>query len=154
MKNLKLLALCIGAAYVPSLAAFVTDPLFYGALKQPWGSPPPWVFGPVWMILYAMIGWAHFEYSKETSGYDKTNGQRLYVAQLVLNATWSLAFFGLRDPKLALLNIVLLWVAIVATMIVFGRVSKRAPWLMLPYLLWVSFATYLNAGIVALNSQV
>lgn len=153
MKNLKLLAMCVGAAYVPSLAAFVSTPLFYSELKQPLGSPPSWVFAPVWTTLYAMIGWAHFEYSKETSGYDKTTGHRLQVAQLVLNATWSLAFFGLRNPKLALLNIVLLWIAIFFTMRAFGKVSKRAQWLMLPYLLWVSFATYLNAGIVALNPE-
>lgn len=154
MKNLKLLVLCVGAAFLPSLSAFVTNPSFYAELNRPLGSPPPWVFAPVWTTLYAMIGWAHFEYSKESSGHEKSSGHRLQIAQLILNATWSLAFFGLRNPKLALLNIVLLWFAIFFTMRAFGKVSKRAQWLMLPYLLWVSFATYLNAGIVALNPQV
>ena len=153
MKNWKLLAICMGAAYLPSLTAFVSNPSFYNELKQPLGSPPSWVFAPVWTTLYAMIGWAHFEYWKEPSGHNKSAGHRLQVTQLVLNATWSLVFFGLRNPQLALLNIVLLWVAIVATMITFGRVSKRAQWLMLPYLLWVSYATYLNVGVVALNPE-
>ncbi len=152
MKDWKLLAKCVGLAFLPSLSGAVTRPdATYFALNKPPLNPPPWVFAPVWATLYALMGWAHYEYLKTPSRFDKSVGTRLQVAQLVLNGTWSLAFFGLKSPKLALFNIVLMLVAIVATMRAFSLVSKRAMWLMLPYLLWVSFATYLNAAIVVLN---
>ncbi len=154
MSHGKLLAKCMGLAFLPALSGFVTRPdASYLALQKPPFNPPSWVFAPVWTTLYAMMGWAHFEYSKTPSRFDKSVGNRLQVMQLLLNGTWSLAFFGLKSPKLALFNIVLMLIAILATMRAFSLVSKRAMWLFVPYLMWVWFATYLNAGIVVLNPE-
>ncbi|MEO8590408.1 MAG: TspO/MBR family protein [Flavobacteriales bacterium] len=124
---------------------------WYSQLAKPWGQPPPWVFAPVWTVLYILMGtaaglvWTH----------DTAPGARralaLYVIQLGLNAVWSVIFFGMRSPQLALGDIFLLLAMIIALMRLFSKVHRTAGWLLLPYLLWVAFATYLNAGVVVLN---
>jgi len=145
--------LSLAAGAIGSLA--VTDPGFsswYAALEKPGFTPPGWVFGPVWTILYLLMGVAAFLV------WQRGLGSRLvrtalasFLVQLVLNAAWSPVFFGLHRIGLALGIVVLLWVAIALTMYWFFRVSRPAGMLLVPYLLWVSFATVLNASIWHLN---
>jgi len=120
----------------------------YQNLHQPSWAPPPWLFGPVWTILYAMIavsGWLVWQ---------RVGARReivAFVIQLGLNAIWTPIFFGAGQYGLALIDIALLWIAICATVALFGRVSKPAALLLLPYWAWVSFATALNTAIWYLN---
>ncbi|QIB72925.1 tryptophan-rich sensory protein [Halogeometricum borinquense] len=123
---------------------------WYTTLAQPSFAPPDWVFGPVWTTLYALMGTAAFLVSRSD---DSRTRPALYafVGHLGLNVSWSLAFFGLQSPLYGLVVIVPLLVAIVAVTALFGRVDRRAAALMLPYLVWVAFATALNYQFWALN---
>ena len=125
-------------------------PTWYASLSKPSWTPPNLLFGPVWNVLYVMMGIA--------AGLVWTLGTfgRFFViwfflAHLVVNALWSVAFFGLHELLLSLWIIGLLWVLIVLLIVLFARHSKLAAWLLVPYLLWVSYATTLNAGILFLN---
>ena len=120
----------------------------YATLETPAWAPPSWLFGPVWTVLYGMIAVAGWLVWRKV-GADK----RLvpYAIQLVLNAAWTPTFFGAGWYGLALIDIVAMWVAIVVTIVVFRRVHQVAAWLLVPYLLWVSFATALNAAIYLMN---
>ncbi len=121
------------------------------ALKKPAWNPPAWVFGAGWSVLYLMIavsGWLVWENAGE--------GQLLlpmtvYAVQLILNAIWSGLFFGLKNPALALFELVLLWLVILANILLFHAVSPLAAWLLVPYLLWVTFAGALNTAVWRLN---
>jgi tryptophan-rich sensory protein len=127
-------------------------PSWYAALAKPALNPPSWVFGPIWTTLYALMGIAAFLVWKKGLQSPAVR-KALYVfgIQLALNSLWSVVFFGLRSPAWALVNIAALWIAIVWTMILFHRISKPAAWLLAPYILWVSFAAYLNFSIWTLN---
>lgn len=150
------------------IGAFFTTPSiagWYAGIAKPALNPPAWVFGPVWTTLYALMGIAAFliwrEYDKASE--DKRKGIKVALAlfgiQLVLNTLWSIIFFGstsltingLNNIGIALVEIVLLWLAILATIIAFAKISKPAAWLLVPYILWVSFAVYLNYAIWVLN---
>lgn len=130
---------------------------WYAGIVKPAINPPAWVFGPVWTTLYALMGIAAFlvwsSYAKATE--DKKKGIRIALAlfgiQLVGNTLWSIIFFSLHSPGGALVEIVFLWLAILATIIAFSKISKPAAWLLVPYLFWVSFAGYLNYSIWVLN---
>ncbi|MFW6385337.1 MAG: TspO/MBR family protein [Halodesulfurarchaeum sp.] len=124
---------------------------WYVTLQQPALTPPNWVFGPVWTVLYAMMGVSLALVWRERESRTATFGIGLFALQLALNASWSLVFFGDRNPLGGLFVIVPLIVAIVLTIVAFARVDRRAAWLLVPYLLWTSFATYLNYGIWRLN---
>lgn len=127
-------------------------PTWYATLAKPTLNPPGWIFGPVWTTLYALMGIAAFLVWKK--GWDRKDVRKALVVfglQLVLNAVWSIIFFGLHSPLWALVDITLMWLAIVWTMILFYKISKPAMWLLLPYILWVSFASYLNYFIWILN---
>lgn len=142
-------------------AVFTTSaiPTWYAGLLKPTLNPPSWVFGPVWVTLYALMGIALFlvwkKHSRILQDVRMTKVWRwavdAFTVQLVLNALWSLLFFGARNPALALIDIVLLLIAICTTMVLFYRFSKVATYLLVPYVLWVSFATYLNYSIWMLN---
>ena len=125
---------------------------WYAALRKPSFSPPGWIFAPAWTTLYALMGIAVFLIWR--MGYDAP-GVRMalivFAVQLILNALWSPAFFGLRSPVAGLCVIIPLWVAIVWTIAVFYPLSKPAALLLVPYIMWVSFATVLNAALVYLN---
>lgn len=151
--NWTTLASSLGLAYTPALSVFVAQPdAWYEGLTKPPLKPPNWVFGPVWTALYGMMGVAHYLY-READAPDKTPGQLLYLLQLLLNGLWSILFFRHRAPRLALINIIFLLLAIALTICAFRRVSRPAALLLVPYLIWVSFATYLNAGICFLNQE-
>ncbi len=125
---------------------------WYATLVKPALNPPSWVFGPVWTTLYLLMGIAAFlVWYKGQERKDVTRALVVYGVQLVLNATWSIVFFGLQNPGLALVNIVLLFVSIVVTMILFYKISRPAMYLLIPYIAWVSFASYLNYAIYVLN---
>lgn len=119
----------------------------YATLVKPAFSPPNWIFAPVWIALYALMGFA--AYLVWQKGGKKE--LRWYWAQLAVNAIWTPLFFGLKDPTLALFDIVLLLALIAITMWKFARVSRTAALLLVPYLLWVTYATALSFGIWHLN---
>jgi benzodiazapine receptor len=125
---------------------------WYEGLQKPDLSPPNWVFGPVWMVLYAMMGVAAGLVWRQAGLRRAGAALALYLVQLCLNAAWSWLFFGLHQPAWALADIVLLWLAIVATIGAFSQISGAAAWLMTPYLAWVSFASYLNFMFWRLNA--
>ena len=120
---------------------------WYRALDKPAWTPPGWVFGPAWTLLYLSMGVAAWLVWRERLGQRALLPLALFGAQLVLNGLWSWLFFGLRRPDLALADIVALWLAIAATIVAFWGVRPVAGALLLPYLAWVTFATALNADI-------
>lgn len=125
---------------------------WYPTLRKPGFTPPGWVFGPVWTALYAAMGVAAFLVGRRRASDPATRrALRLFGAQLALNGLWSPAFFGLRSPAAGLVDITALWVALVATIASFARISRPAALLMLPYLAWSSFAAILNGAIWRLN---
>lgn len=148
----KLLGLIVGTEAVGILGAVWTTrsvKTWYPTLEKPPFRPPNWVFGPVWTTLYAMMAIAMYTVSEKQSA-DRSVvriAKILWGIQLVLNLLWSYLFFGRRSPLAGMIDIAALWVAIVLTMIAFLKVSRRAALLMLPYLLWVSFAAVLNIEI-------
>ncbi len=124
---------------------------WYHALNKPWGTPPDWVFGVVWPVLYLMMGAAMFFAWRYSEGRKRAYAAGLFVVQLVLNLMWSPLFFGMQNVSGALWLISVLWLVLLATIMLFFKISKTAGWLMVPYGLWVSYAVYLNAGVVWLN---
>ena len=141
------------AGIIGSLFTVASVGGWYTTLVRPSLTPPSWVFGPVWTTLYALMGTAAFlvwRYGWREQRVRRALG--IFGVQLVLNAVWSIVFFGLQAPQVAFIEIIFLWLAIVATMIFFARVSRAATWLLVPYLLWVSFAAYLNLAIWLLNT--
>jgi tryptophan-rich sensory protein len=139
---------------------------FYSIIVKPSFSPPAWIFGPVWIVLYIMMGIAAFlAWQKKDSSAELPSSAKatadiekrikpaivFYLLQLFLNYLWSIIFFGQRNYGLALIDIGLLWIVIILTGISFYKISKPAAWLLFPYLLWVSFAGVLNFMIWQLN---
>ncbi|WP_127542694.1 TspO/MBR family protein [Actinoplanes sp. OR16] len=120
----------------------------YQSLEQPPWAPPSWLFGPVWTVLYAMIAVSGWLVWRRTGWSSALNW---YAAQLVLNAIWTPIFFGAGQYGLALIDIVVLWVLIGVTIVKFRPISKVAAGLLVPYLLWVTYATALNAAIWSAN---
>jgi benzodiazapine receptor len=142
------IALCKAVGVAGSIFTAQAIPEWYAFLNKPSFSPPNWLFGPVWVTLYALMGIAAFLVWRK-AGMGQALG--VFALQLALNAAWSPIFFGLQNPLLGLVCIVAMWLAIVWTIVQFGRVSRAAALLLVPYLLWVSFATVLNLSIVLLN---
>jgi tryptophan-rich sensory protein len=141
---MKRLVLFLVGAFVPAvIGAAFPAPAYYARLEKPGWAPPPWLFGPVWTVLYALIGVAAWLASRG-GGRGTGRALGLWGGQLALNAAWTPIFFGLRAPGLALVEIVVMWVAIAATTMAFFGRRTAAGALMLPYLAWVSFATLLN----------
>lgn len=140
-----------------SIAGIVTSrnvTTWYPQLNKPSFNPPNWLFGPVWTILYIMMGislYLLWSKSINRSQPAKQKALILFFIQLALNFIWSFLFFQWHMVGLALVDICLLWLLIVACLVVFPKISKPAAWLFIPYLLWVSFATVLNAAIYILN---
>jgi tryptophan-rich sensory protein len=124
---------------------------FYGSLRQPSWAPPPWVFGPVWTALYALMGIASWLVWRERGILARRMALRLYVAQLAVNTLWSWLFFAWHLGAIAFLDILLLLVLVIATILLFLRVRRLAGALLLPYLCWVGFATALCYTIWRLN---
>jgi tryptophan-rich sensory protein len=151
-------AALVGFVLVAQLAGLIGLPFtdraiggWYDGLDKPAFNPPGWVFGPVWTTLYLLIGVAAWRIWRRAEAADRECALSWWGIQLVLNAAWTPLFFGARAPWVALVEIVVLWVAIVVTTAQFRRIDTVAALLMVPYLAWVSFATVLNASIAWLN---
>ena len=142
-------ALCFSVA---SLGALFMPGEWYAALKKPSWNPPSWIFAPVWTALYTMMAVAAWLVWKRGGFAAQRRPLALFLTQLGLNAAWTPLFFGLHRPGIAFSEIVLLWLAITATLAAFRPVSRVAAWLLAPYLVWVSFATMLNFTLWRLNS--
>jgi benzodiazapine receptor len=146
------LALTFSAAFVGSLFTREAVPDWYATLNKPIFTPPDWLFGPVWAILYLLMAISAFiVWQKSLVNPAVRIALTVYLIQLILNALWSVIFFGLKLPLPAFIEILLLWSAIVFTIIAFVRVSITAALILVPYILWVSFAAVLNFFIWFLN---
>jgi len=144
-------AVCFAAAGLGSLFTRPAIEGWYASLPKPSWTPPNWVFGPVWTVLYLSMAIAAWLVWRRGGFPGAKLPLALFAAQLALNVAWSGLFFGLRTPGAALAEIVLLWLFILATAIAFWPISRVAAWLMLPYLLWVTYAAGLNYSIWRLN---
>ena len=142
------IALCFGAA---AIGTQFPPGKWHAELAKPDWNPPNWVFGPVWTALYLMMAIAVWLVWHDRGWSGARLAITLFLFQLVLNACWSWLFFGMHRPDLALVDIALLWLAIAATIGQFWQISRIAAYLLLPYLLWVTFATALNFSIWRLN---
>lgn len=151
----KFLITILGTLTLGSLSGLLTaDAIgtWYVGIQKPSFNPPDRIFGPVWTLLYILMGIAAgLVWHSAAEPAAKRRALAIYVIQLVLNFGWSLIFFGLRSPGWALVEIIVLWSSIVWCIRSFGPVHRTAMWLLVPYLLWVSFAAVLNGAIVALN---
>lgn len=145
------LAVCFAAAALGSWLTLPSIPTWYAALAKPFFSPPNWIFAPVWTVLYGLMAVAFWRVWTLGRGTALQVAAITFAIQLVLNVAWSGAFFGLHSPALALVVIVALILAIIATMSAFAKIDGRAAWMLVPYLGWVLFATALNAAVWWLN---
>ncbi len=139
------------AAFVGSLFTATSVKDWYPALQKPWFTPPAWLFGPVWTVLFTLIGIAAYLIWREDGKKGMKVAMAAFHVQLGLNVIWSMLFFGMRSPFWAMIGIAALWLAIIIAILLFWKISKAAAALMIPYLLWVSFAALLNLSIVGLN---
>lgn len=167
--------ICEGAGIIGSFFTTPAIPAWYAGLQKPFFSPPNWLFAPVWIILFFLMGvslylvWAKnwkVQISENNSAkkawnpvseklwsgvWKEENAVAIFVLQLVLNILWSVIFFGLKLPSIAFAEILMLWFAILYAIVNFYRISKLAAYLLLPYIIWVTFAAILNFSILALN---
>jgi tryptophan-rich sensory protein len=143
---------CELVGIVGALTTTTGEGSWYQGLEKPPFNPPGWVFGPVWTVLYALMGLAAFRVWREGTGRrDVRVALGLFAAQLVLNGIWTPVFFGAESIVGGAVIIVALLVLLAFTVRAFFRVSRAAGWLLVPYLLWVAFATALNLSIWVLN---
>lgn len=151
-KWVKLIAsilICQIAGVIGSVFTTPSITTWYADLQKPGFSPPNWVFGPVWITLYTLMGISlYLVWNKKKNIKIPLT---LFFIQLILNSIWSIIFFGLQNPFYALIEIIILWIMILLTIISFYKVSKKAGLLLLPYIIWVSVATILNYYIWILN---
>lgn len=145
------LAISFSAAAIGSLATTPNIPTWYAVIEKPFFTPPNWVFGPVWSFLYLLIGISLYLIWTHNDQLSKRTAYILFGLQMILNTAWSLVFFGLQMPWAGMAIILLLDIAVIATLIRFYRIHKIAGLLLIPYLAWIVFATFLNSGIAILN---
>lgn len=148
---LKLLALIIACELAGALGSVFTNSSidsWYATLVKPELNPPSWLFAPVWIVLYALMGISLFLVLQKRNVETQTV---VFCVQLYLNVLWSLVFFGLHSVSGAFLVIIPLWLSILGTMVVFRKKSRNAVLLLVPYLVWVSFAALLNYELLVLN---
>ncbi len=143
--------LCELVGIVSVLFTIASIPTWYRSLNKPFFSPPNWVFGPVWTMLYFLMGVSLYLVWKRGVNKKTRTALLYFFIQLGLNFLWSAVFFGFHLPLVAFINIVFLWLAIFVTILKFYQLSKSAAYLLIPYILWVSFASALNFSIVVLN---
>ena len=150
------LVMCLGAQLTGS---FLTMPAirsgWHAGLEKPFFNPPGWLFGPVWTALYFLMAVAAWMVWRQGSGNVQVKSAlMIFFVQLVFNVLWSALFFGMRKPGWAFMEIIVLWLLILVTCIVFSRVNRLAAWLLLPYLGWVLYAAVLNGAIWWMNRGV
>lgn len=146
------IVLCLSVGLVGSIFTASSVSTWFPGLAKPWFAPPAWLFGPVWTILYVLMGVAL--YLVWLAGWKKTEVREavyLFLVHLAINAAWSWLFFGMRSPLAGLFCIFVLWGFILMLTLRFHRIRPAAAYLLIPYLAWVSFATVLNFDIWRLN---
>jgi benzodiazapine receptor len=143
---------CQCAGGIGSIFTTSAIPTWYAALEKPFFTPPNWLFAPAWITLYLLMAIAAFIIWRKGLGKREVRAALIiFLVQLVLNALWSVVFFGLQSPFWGIVVIIALWVAILLTIIRFFRLSTVAGALLVPYIVWVSFASALNIAIWVLN---
>lgn len=143
---------CLAAGFIGSFFTSSSIGSWYSTISKPGFNPPGWIFGPVWTVLYILMGISLYLVLQK--GLPDTHVKiaiLIFAVQLVLNILWSILFFGMQSPMLAFIEIILLWVFILLTITHFYALSKPAAYLLIPYILWVSFAAILNFSIYMLN---
>ncbi len=146
------LALTVTAAVIASIVTTPVIPLWYATLAKPAWTPPNWVFGPVWTLLYVLMAFALFlVWTTPGGGASVRRSVGWFVAHLVVNVLWSVVFFGTQNVVIGFAVILFLFVLILFVIGMFAHVDRRAAWLLVPYLAWVGFATVLNGAIVYLS---
>jgi benzodiazapine receptor len=145
------LALCFGVGGISSIFPTHAIPTWYAGLIKPPLTPPNHIFGPVWTVLYALMAISAWMVWKTRPSPCRRRGLRLFCVQLALNFLWTWIFFGWHQIGTALADIVVLWIAILLTILTFKKMSVTAAWLLVPYLAWVTFATYLNIAFWRVN---
>ncbi len=144
--------LCLSAGGIGSAFTASAIPEWYATLAKPSFSPPNWLFAPVWTLLYIMMGLATaIIWQKGLQNPQVRTALVVFLLQLILNMVWSVLFFGLKSPLYGLVDILFLWAMILVTIAQFSKVSTPAALLLIPYILWVTFASGLNLGIFLLN---
>ncbi|MFA5764212.1 MAG: TspO/MBR family protein [archaeon] len=153
----KLIALVIFCEIIGAIGTIFTIPnipTWYASLVKPFFSPPNWLFAPVWTILFLMMGVSLY-FILENKNKKLEIKRKIAIAffgiQFIFNILWSYLFFGLRNPLFGFIGIIFLWISILATIISFYKIDKKSAYLLVPYLLWVSFATILNFAVFILN---
>lgn len=144
------LLIAFAAAAIGSFFTLPEIPTWYASLAKPWFTPPNWLFGPVWTILYALQGIALYLVARKKAQY-KALAVTVFMLQLILNVGWSIIFFGMHQLSLALITIVLLLFMIAVTIRTFAQMDRLAGRLLWPYAAWVCFATALTLGILVIN---
>lgn len=143
---------CNAIGLLASLITLPAIPAWYAGLEKPFFTPPNWLFGPVWTLLYTMMGIsAAAIWQVGLNNKQVKHALAIFVAQLMMNGMWSYLFFGFQSVGLAMMEIIALWLAILLTIIRFKEIKAWAAWLLLPYLIWVTYAAALNFGIFILN---
>lgn len=153
-KNLLIIPSILLPLIVGFIGSLFTTPYidtWYAQLNKPFFNPPNWIFSPVWTTLFILMGVAFFIILKKKNSAKKTRAILAFFIQLILNLSWSFIFFFLKNPGFAFLEIIILFLAILCTMLYFSRLSKLSAYLLIPYIAWVSFAAILNFYIWQLN---
>ncbi|MGC9517677.1 MAG: TspO/MBR family protein [Methanomicrobiales archaeon] len=151
-KLITAVGLTLITGFIGSIFTFDSLTTWYITLNKPWWTPPNWAFGPIWTTLYILIGIsAYLVWKKGLNRNDVKIALTVFGLQLILNLLWSVIFFGLKSILGGLIEILILWIVILINIILFYRISKAAGLLLIPYLIWVSIATYLNYSIYLLN---
>ncbi len=147
------IGISLSAGAIGSIFTIQYIPTWYATLTKPFFAPPNWLFGPAWTTLYILMGISLFLILRKRNFFEKMNKIAIgfFGIQLVLNTLWSFLFFALQNPFYGLIGIIFLWFSILGTIIAFYPISKKAAYLLTPYILWVSFASILNASIWLLN---
>ncbi len=151
LKLIVSLILPLGIGAIAGIFTMDAIPGWYETLNQPSFNPPNWVFGPVWTTLYFLMGFSLFLIWKQSANKDRNRAILVFMIQLILNFGWSFLFFYYHQIGLALVEIVLLWLSIISMILLFYRIKPLAAYINIPYLLWVTFATILNAAYYFLN---
>lgn len=151
IKAINSIALTVGLGAGSGYLTVKEIPTWYAGLVKPSFNPPNYLFGPVWTILYILMGISLFLIWKQPPSPQRKKAITIFLIQFALNIAWSFIFFNQHQILGALIDIIAMWFLIQFTMILFGKLNKTAAWLLLPYLLWVTFATMLNTAIWLLN---
>lgn len=146
-----LVGICLGIGGLGGAVTASSVTEWYPTLNKPSFNPPNWVFGPVWTTLYAMMGIAAWRVWRSADRDSARGPLAVFALQLAVNLGWSIAFFGLRDPGLAVAVILVLDLLVLATALMFRRIDGLAALLLVPYLAWIAFATVLNVAVWRLN---